>query len=321
LSRLKQQSAASVGGKQVRVKMLTAGVNPSDLGRISGWYRDSSATQSSQFPRVAGSEGVGEVLEAGKGSSLSVGQKVLFRGGVGTWAEEVVVDESHVRSVPKSLDANVDYAAALGLAPSTAYRLLHDFEALAEGDVIIQNAGNGSVGQAVMQMAAARGIKTISVVRARPDAANTVERLKGYGAYLVVEDSYIRRPEYRRLVADLPAPKLALDGVGGPCGTELARILAPNGTLVAYGGMSGKPLQIPTSVLVSKNISVRGFSLANWIAGHSAADQDEMIDTLARQVADKKLRLWLERHRFEDYKLVLERVREQRDRKPIFVME
>lgn len=95
-------------------------------------------------------------------------------------------------------------AATLGVNPCTAFRMLSDFEdlkpgnrfrtqnhniifinqfsclsslspsrdsfpqsAVFAGDSVIQNAANSGVGQAVIQIAAARGINTINVVRDR----------------------------------------------------------------------------------------------------------------------------------------------------------
>lgn len=43
--------------------------------------------------------------------------------------------------------------------------MLHDFERLKEGDVIIQNGATSTVGLSVIQIAKAKGIKTINIVR------------------------------------------------------------------------------------------------------------------------------------------------------------
>ncbi len=64
-----------------------------------------------------------------------------------------------------SNDIPAAYAATLSVNPATAYRLLKDFSSLKAGDVIIQNGANSMVGQAVIQMARERGVKTINVIR------------------------------------------------------------------------------------------------------------------------------------------------------------
>lgn len=95
------------------------------------------------------------------------------------------------------------------------------------------------VGTSVIQLAAARGIKTINIIRGRSDYDETVERLKNYGAYIVCGDDYVRSStyvilfcfssprttEFKALISDLPKPKLALNCVGGESATEMARLL------------------------------------------------------------------------------------------------
>ena len=81
------------------------------------------------------------------------------------------------------------------------------------------------VGLSVMQIANQRGIKTINIIRDRPDYASVVEKMKSYGGYIVCTDEYMRTPEFRRLISDLPKPKLALNGLGGPTVAEMMRVL------------------------------------------------------------------------------------------------
>ncbi len=83
------------------------------------------------------------------------------------------------------------------------------------------------VGMAVMQIAKERKLKTINVIRGnRPDFVDVVERMKALGGYAVVADDYLTTPEFKRLISDLPKPKLALNCVGGSSATEIARNLA-----------------------------------------------------------------------------------------------
>lgn len=315
----------ALGADDVRLKVLASPVHPSDLASIAGWVPSASgcsphrtAAPSAAQPWIGGSEGVAEVVEAGAKSAVAVGSKVVVRRPTPMWTEEAVVPAAHVWQVPQSLATaeKLDYAAMLTVAPSCAYRLLADnAAALQKGDVIIQNAGNSAVAQSVMQLAAERGIRTVSIVRDRPNGADTIERLKAYGAHLVVTDSYLRKPEFRRLVADLPKPKLALDAVGGPSATEMARLLAPRGTLVSYGCLSRKPVQLPSSLFYLNEIVVKGFSLSRWYAESPAAAQDELWSYLAKLVDEQRLRLWIERHKATHFARAIERTRMQIDRK------
>ena len=63
--------------------------------------------------------------------------------------------------------------------------------------------------------------------------------------------------------ADMLRPRLGLNCVGGSASTAVAKSLAPGDTIVTYGGMSMKPLTIPTSLLIFKDLTCKGF----WLSG------------------------------------------------------
>jgi trans-2-enoyl-CoA reductase len=215
-----------------------------------------------------------------------------------------------------------EYLASLSINPATALRLLDDFVSLQKGDVIIQNAANSMVGTSVIQIANARGIKTINIIRNRPDHEQMVEKLKSYGAYIVCTEDYVNTPEFRRLVSDLPKPKLALNGTGGPIATEMARLLGENGTFVTYGAMARQPLTFPSSVFLFKNIQVKGFWLSKWLATHSRAERDKMYADLVGLVKANKLRLWVERHNLSNFAEALARSQQPyRERKVMLVLD
>jgi len=186
--------------------------------------------------------------------------------------------------------------------------MLEDFVNLKEGDVIIQNGANSMCGLSVVQLAAAKGVKTINIIRKRSDTPELVERMKNYGADIVVADDYIRTREFRDLIADLPKPKLALNCVGGETATEMSRLLGEGGVLVTYGGMSLKPVTIPTSSFIFNDVTLKGFWMSRWYAQHSAADKKDLFEKLAVLAEKKKLRVWSERHSFErGFETALER--------------
>jgi len=67
-------------------------------------------------------------------------------------------------------------------------------------------------------------------------------------------------------------------------------------TLVTYGGMSKKPVQIPTSVLIFKDIRLTGFWLSRWMEEHSAKEKTEMFDAIWDLIKNKGLTVWTERY-------------------------
>ena len=53
--------------------------------------------------------------------------------------------------------------------------------------------------------------------------------------------------------------RLALDVIGGASAGRLLHLLSPKGKLVTYGVVSGKPMELPGSVLIWNQLSVEGF--------------------------------------------------------------
>jgi trans-2-enoyl-CoA reductase len=229
-------------------------------------------------PAVGGLEGVAVVESTGPGSSLKAGDWVIPAPGAGSWTTHAVMNEAELTPVPNHIPA--EYAAVLGIGPATAYRLLNDFAALKEGDTVVLNGANTVTGQALVQLAAARGIKTVAVMSQQPGFADISGHLKSIGATVVAGEHTVRCYQMQDLMAALPAPKLALDGIGGASGRALSRLLPKGGTLVCYGDVdaSGADANCEEYVIpAEKNVTVKSFYLSEWMAGAKAADKTQMV--------------------------------------------
>ncbi|KAM4757885.1 enoyl-[acyl-carrier-protein] reductase, mitochondrial [Cyanocitta cristata] len=278
---LKDLEVPKLGDSDVHVKMLAAPINPADINMIQGTY-----PLLSPLPAVGGNEGVGEVLEVGRRvTALKPGDWVIpANAGLGTWRTRGVFPEEMLLKVPS--DIPVLCAATLSVNPCTAFRMLADFESLAPGDSVIQNAANSGVGQAVIQIARASGIKTINVVRDRPDLPELVERLMALGADHVVTEEMLRKPEMKDIFKSTPRPRLALNCIGGKSTTEMLRHLQPKGTMVTYGGMAKQPVMVPVSAFIFRDVRLRGFWMTQWRKDH-VQDQGSvatMMDALCQLI-------------------------------------
>jgi len=284
--------------------MAYGSINPSDINMIEGTY-----ALLPKLPAYAGNEGVGEVAVIGKGiNKLKVGDIVIpLKSGFGTWRNYAVTTEDQLLAINTRNIEDVPQLSAIAVNPVTAYHLLTDFVPLKAGDVIIQNAANGAVGQAVIQIAKHRGIKTINIIRDRPFYDQTAKRLQEIGATIVVNDLYYKTTKMQELLSDLPKPKLALNAVGGDSATELARFLAPGGTHVTYGAMSKKPVTIPNRLLIFNDIHVRGFWLTKWNEEHSVEERLKILDEIIKLIKQADLRSFIEIHKLSDFELALDR--------------
>ncbi len=144
-------------------------------------------------------------------------------------------------------------AATLRTNPATAYQILRRFVQLSPGQVVLQNGANSAVGRALIQVARKMGLVTVNVVRDREDIAELKEELAGMGAdHVWTEEEHRRSRHFKE--GDIPRPKLAVNCVGGASATELCKSLDKGGVHVTYGGMSLKPVIVPTSALIFKVI-------------------------------------------------------------------
>ena len=262
---------------QVLVKMKLAPINPSDINMVEGTYFIRPP-----LPAIVGNEGVGEVMEVGKGvKSLRVGDWVNpADSGWGTWRSLAVSSEKDLSKVANDIPELG--AATVVVNPCTAYRMLTDYVDLKAGDVVMQNGANSAVGQAVIQLARERKVTTVNIVRNRPDIQDLVQMLKALGADHVITEDFCRSPEMKPFMKSLSsAPRLALNGVGGQSATELLRSLAQGGAMVTYGGMSRKPVTVPTGVLIFKEVRVLGYWNTEWNArNRDSPAKRKMVDEI-----------------------------------------
>lgn len=263
---------------EVLVEVLAAPVNPSDLLTLTGDYG-----QLPPLPAVGGNEGVGRVAETGPAvTGLAVGQPVLLPVGSGTWTTHLVADARALMPLPAGADPL--QLAMLAVNPPTASLLLSEFVALQPGDWVLQNAANSAVGGYLVQLAKARGLRTVNVVR-RASATAEVEALGG-DVVLVDGDDLAERV---RAATGGARIALGIDAVGGAATERLAQALAPGGTLVNYGAMGGEPCVLSPASLIFRGIVLRGFWLARWFKTSDPQARARLFGELASLVADGTL--------------------------------
>ncbi|KAG8757585.1 mitochondrial 2-enoyl thioester reductase [Ceratobasidium sp. 428] len=255
----------------VGVKFLLAPVNPADINVVQGVYpskpkiRHDLGTPSPAF--IGGNEGLAQVERVGDNvENISVGDWVIMaKPQSGTWASHAYADAKDVTPVDKRVGEV--RAATMTVNPPTARGMLSDFRDLSEGDYVIQNGANSAVGQAVIQIAAARKLHTINVVRDRPNFEELKQHLISLGATHVITDEQLADKATRGKMKEWTQGKdikLGMNCVGGKMTTILAGYLGHNAALVSYGAMSKSPLSLPTSLFIFKNLVSYGYWQSRW---------------------------------------------------------
>lgn len=264
---LKETTIPEPGENEVRVKWLGGTINPADVYFIRGKYRFKP-----QFPQIAGLEGAGIIDAVGKNVQHAPGTLVafLFKN---TWAEYVIVPEKELFVLQDTFP--VEKAIQFALNPATAWGLLHQ-AGLQAGDWLLLSAGNSSVSGIITQIAKAKSIRVISVVR----SSGHESRLKELGAVAVVNSSAESITERVQQITGGKGAAAAIDAVGGDTGSQLLQSLSVNGRLIVYGVLSPEPLQGHNSLFVYKNISISGFGIRGFLESLSGAAKQEMTASL-----------------------------------------
>lgn len=284
IKKLEEELPEELEPNDILVRMLAAPVNPADINTIEGKY-----PAKPNLPAVAGNEGVGEVVKVGNEvQEVAVGDRVVpLTSGLGTWRTHAIFPQNTIFKVPKKL--GLVEAATLTVNPCTAYRMLRDFTDLKPGDTVIQNGANSACGQNVIQICRVWGIRTVNIVRNRPNIDELKNFLLKLGATIVLTEEELRTTDIFK-TGKLVKPRLALNCVGGKSALEIMRQLQPESSIVTYGGMSREPVTVPTSALIFKDIKVRGFWMTRWSTNNfESEERQEMFDELISMMTNDEL--------------------------------
>lgn len=175
------------------------------------------------------------------------------------------------------------------------------------GDTIVQNNAGSAVGQAVVQVAAQHGLRTLNIVQSNGAFEDVSTHLKAFGGSVVISDAHAARYEFvTKVLADLPKAKLGLNGAGGAAASAVARALAPGSTMVTYDS-NGKPVSAPLSWFTQQALTLQGFNLAAKLASMPKAELDKVVEDALAQVAAGKFKVLVAREPAKDFELALKR--------------
>ena len=147
---------------EVRVRIATSDVNPSD------WKRRQGLTNQIDFPKVIpNQDGAGVINAVGPGVSKSrIGERVWlfesqFKRPFGTGAEYTTIPSGHAIRMSDSTDFTT--GAGLGVPAMTAHRCVFSDGPVA-GKTVLVTGGAGAVGHYAIQLAKLGGATVISTI-------------------------------------------------------------------------------------------------------------------------------------------------------------
>lgn len=245
-------SIADLTAGELVVRIRYAGVNYKDCLSLYGKAKIITA-----FPRVAGIEFVGDVVESSS-PAFTVGATVLVHGfqtGIafdGGFAAYARVPAAHAMALPDGLDARE--TATLGVPGFTAAMALERFEAMdltpASGPIAVSGA-TGAVGSMALGILAKAGYRTVAVTR-RLDRS---EALQTAGATEVLDAQVLAAPQ-RAL--EKPRFAAALDNVGGPMLSWLLRSMQDGGAVASIGNAAGNGFDGSVLPFIMRRVTLFG---------------------------------------------------------------
>lgn len=250
---------------EVLVDVEACAVNPADLARLAGRYGELP-----KLPATVGLEAVGRVVECGASVlDFAVGDRVILISNE-NWCQQRRLAASQVFKVARELDPL--QLAALKVNACTALKLVRRHATLERGAWIVQTAPLSGVGRAVMQIARHDGLRTLNVVR----RADAIAQVKAAGGDAAIMDGPELAQTAKAVTGGAPVV-LALDAVGGDGVARLAHLLEPGGTVVNYGMLSGKPIQLGSDEVIFRGIGLKGFWLTQRLSRMTHAQRNTLM--------------------------------------------
>ncbi len=264
------------GPGEVRVRMIAAPVNPSELLVVRGRYGVLPS-----LPATPGFEGVGIVDKAGPGllGRFAMGKRVtVINGAGGNWAEYAVIPARQAR--PVASDIPDEQVASFFVNPGTAIAMVRRVLNVPKGEWLLQTAAGSELGKMIIRLARSDGIKTLNVVR-RSEAK---QELRGLGGDAVISSSEGSIEQQVRSIVGPEGVRFAIDPVGGDTGTGAFDSLAADGRLLVYGSLSGQPVCIDTRKMIAGKRVVEGFWLGHWMKERSIPSSLLLFREIASEI-------------------------------------
>lgn len=240
----------------VRIEVEAAGVNPSDVGVVSGHFPQVT------LPRILGRDFAGRVVE---GPPELVGLPVWGSGGGilgmtrdGTHAEHLILPVEAVTARPAHLTA--EQAAVAGVPFVTAWSALVELAEFGPGQWALIAGAAGAVGSSAVALAKVLGGYAIALVRSTDDLAP----LEGLGADATLRSDVDNIPVAVAQTTGGHGADVALNGVGASVFAPLAEAMAKDGRLIVFSAAGGREVRLDLFDFYRRRLRLFGLDTASF---------------------------------------------------------
>lgn len=248
LTYLTDMPQPKLGDDEVRVQIVTAGLNRRDL-----YIPDRRGNVSD--PLIIGSDGAGIIKELGQHvEGWNVGDEVILNPSLrwkkntpsppsnfdilgmpdhGTFAEQITINADQLEQKPNNY--SWEEAGVLGLAALTGYRAMFTQGLLQKGQTVFIPGGSSGVATFLIQYAIAAGARVIVTSR----SAYKREKSRELGAHIVLDTS----EDWEEKLVD-ETVDLVIESVGAATFQRSLDVLKPGGRIVVFGATAGDTVEL-----------------------------------------------------------------------------
>lgn len=248
-----------------RIRVLAAGLQPTDIMRSRGTYNPPAV------PYVIGGEGVGLLDD---GSRVYFGHSVA---GLGAACEMTLVPDEEIWPLPDDVDS--EQAVALAISGTGALIPLQEAK-IAPGETVLVLGATGPLGQIAVQLARLLGAGRVIGAGRNPDALADLAARGLADATVQLgtgdDDAALRAAGSFDVV---------LDCIFGPPAQAALRAMAPGGRMLSIGVGAGMHLTVSLAELVNKSLCGVG------TGQRPVAERRAAFDTLIAWHREGKLRV------------------------------
>ncbi len=271
---LRDMPSPQPGPKQVLVRVHVAAVNFPDALIVAGKYQFRP-----EFPFSPGGEMSGEVIAIGaEVKHLAIGNKVVGLASHGAYAQEAVVDASHVIPLSADIsDTDLELAGSFMLTYGTSYYALKDRGEAKAGETLLVLGAGGGVGLAAVEIGKLMGLRVIAAASSREKRDAAITR----GADEVID---YRKEDLRERVKALTEGKgvdIVYDPVGGDFAEPALRSVGWRGRYLVVGFAAGDIPKISTNLLLLKGSSLVGVFWGEFVRREPKLNAGNMAQLFA----------------------------------------
>lgn len=259
-----------IGTEDVKVNVMTAGVNPNDAYVRVGNY----GFLIPDPPYTPGFDGAGIVEEVGGDvEHLQVGDRVFIAGALakrntGTYAQKAVVSADAVYPLPEAI--SFEEGAALGIPSMAAYRAIFQKAGLREGETVLIHGASGGVGTMAVQMAKAAHAEVIGTASTKEGK----ELLRSLGCDHVIDHVTQENQAVLMELTDGRGPDVIIEFLANVnLETDLA-VIAKFGRIVIVGNRGS--IEITPRNAMAKEANILGMAVFHSSEEETAAALQEI---------------------------------------------